>query len=76
MYMTWITIENVQRAITPKACNSVTNLVFCKLYDGDIYLHEVSRKYLGTVFKLQSGHNCITEITIFKVQRAITLKVD
>ena len=46
MYMTWITIENVQRAITPKAGYSVTNLVFCKLYDGDIYLHKVSRKYL------------------------------
>ena len=75
-YMTWITIDNVQRVVAPKAGKSVTVLVFCKLYHGDIHLHKVSRKYLGTVFKLQSGHKYITEITIFKVQRAITPKVD
>ena len=50
-------------------------LVFCTSYHGDIHLCKVSRKYLGTVFKLQRGHKYITEITIFKVQRAITPKV-
>ena len=44
--MTWITIDNAQRTVTPKAGISVTFLVFCKLYYGDIHLHKVSRKYL------------------------------
>ena len=48
----------------------VTVLVFCKLYHGDIHLPNVSRKYLE-----QSKLNYIIEITIFKVQRAITPKV-
>ena len=42
--MTWITIDKVQRAEIPKAGNSVTVFVFCKLHHGDEHLH--SRKYL------------------------------
>ena len=49
--------------------------VLCKLYHSDIHLHKVSRKYHKTDFILQTGHKYITEITIFKVQRAITPKV-
>ena len=41
--MTWITIDNVQRALTPK---TGVVLVFCKLYHGDIHLHKIPRKYL------------------------------
>ena len=44
--MTWITSDNVQRAVSPKAGNSELWLMFCKLYHDDIYLHKVSRKYL------------------------------
>ena len=71
--MTLITIDNVQRTETPKA--GKPELRFFKLYYGDIHLHKLSRKYLKQFFKSQSGHKYVTEITIFKVQRAITPKV-
>ena len=40
--MTWITVNNVQRGVTQKVGNS--ELWF--LYQGDIHLHKVLRKYL------------------------------
>ena len=46
MYLTWVTSDNVQRAVTSKAGNSVLRLEFCKLFHGDIHLHQVSRKDL------------------------------
>ena len=42
MYITWITTDNVQRAVTPKADNS--GLRFLRF--ANIHLHKVSRKYL------------------------------
>ena len=51
--MTWITIDTVQRVVTPKAGNSELRFfMFCRLYHGDIHLHKVSR-ISQTVFKLQ-----------------------
>ena len=45
--MTWITIDNVQRAETPKASKwELWLFCFAKLYHSDIHLHKVSRKYL------------------------------
>ena len=73
--MTWNIIDDVQRAVTLEAGKS--ELRFFRIANGImvIHLHNVSRKVSRTVFKLQRGHKYITEITIFKVQRAITPKV-
>ena len=71
--MTWITTDNVQRVVTPKAGNSelwflcLANCIMVK------YICIKFQEKSQTVFKLQSGHKYIT---IFKVQRAITPKVD
>ena len=63
----------------------VTVLVFCTSSHDDLHLCEVSSKYMewfstiisGTVFNLQSRHEYIVEMAIFKiyyVQRAATPK--
>ena len=76
-YMTWITIDNVQRVETPKAGNSKLRF----LCFADIYLHKVSRKYLEqfssyrvdtNIFQKShqssKGHNSksrLTRVTVF-----------
>ena len=40
-----------------------------------IYICIKFQENISTVFKLQSGHKYITEISIFKVQRAVSPKV-
>ena len=69
--MTWITIDNVQRAVTAGRSElrflSYANCIIV------IYICIKFRENISNSFKLQSGH--ITEITIFKVQRATTPKV-
>ena len=74
--MTWITIDNVQKGETPKAGKSELQLLSFAHCITVIYIWIKFKKIFRTVFKLQSGHKYITEITIFKVQRAITPKVD
>ena len=54
--MTGITIDNVQREVAPKAGNSDLWFLCSAHQIVVIHLHKVSRKYLKTVFKLQSGH--------------------
>ena len=49
-------------------------LVFCTSYYCDIHLHKVSRKYLKQ-FSSYRADKYIKEISIFNVQRVITLKV-
>ena len=62
--------------VTPKA--DIFELLF--LYFANcimvIYICIKFHTNISKVFKLQSGHKYITEITIFKLQRAITPKVD
>ena len=50
-------------------------LVFCTLSHGGKHFCKVSWKYLETVFKLRGGHDFMTKISIYNVQRAITSNV-
>ena len=71
--MTGITIYNVQRVVTPKAGNSEF-LVFC----ASIMVINICIKFQESIsngFQVtERTHIYITEITISKVQRAITRK--
>ena len=73
--MTWITINNVQRAVTPKTGNSALWLLCFAHFIMVVYICIKLQETISNSFKLQSGHKYITEITIFKVERAITPKV-
>ena len=67
--MTWITMNNVQRA----GNSGLQFLYFANHFrDIKLHLHKVSRKNLNS---FQVRVDTSTEITIFKVQRAITPKV-
>ena len=60
--------------VTPKAGKSE---LWFLCYENCIMVIYICIKFQETILnKLQSGHKYITKITIFKVQRAVTLKVD
>ena len=72
--MTWLTTDNVQRVVTPKAGNWELRFLYFANWIMVIYVW-ISFKKISQIFKLQSGHKYITEINIFKIQKAITSKV-
>ena len=75
MYMTWLTSDNVQRVVTPNANNSELLFLYFANCIMVIYLCIKFEENISNNFQvLQSGHKYITEINIFKVQRAITPK--
>ena len=74
--MTEIIIYNVQRVITPKVCKPELWFLCsaCRLVVDNISVkfHDF---YLKQVYRLQSRHKYLTEITIYNIQRAVTAKV-
>ena len=64
--MTWITIDNVQWAETPKAGKSELRFFSFAKCIMVIYSCIKFQQFSRTVFKLQTGHKYITEITIFQ----------
>ena len=58
--MTWITIDNVQRAVTPKAGNSELRFLCFANSIMVIYICIKFRENIS-VFKLQNGHKYISE---------------
>ena len=71
--MTWIIIDNVQRAVILKVGKSEFMVlfvskqdVFCKLYHGDIHLHKVSRKYLEQFSSYRVDTNTLQKSLISK----------
>ena len=78
--MTGITINNVQRAVTPKVGN-LELWFLCSAYHGGIHLYKVSRKYLkhfssyrNQYFQFSKGYNSKSRLSRVRV-RAITPKV-
>ena len=70
-----VTIYNVHRGLTPKAGISELHFLCFAHSIMVIYICLLFQESISSSFKLQGGHKHITEITIFKVQRAITPKV-
>ena len=74
--MTWITIDNVQRAVTPKAGNSELQFLCFANCIMVIYICIKFQEIISNSFQVTEWtQKKITEITIFKVQRAKTPKV-